>query len=219
MQRFVTILALLLAVRAGGQQCSNACPGDLNSDGQVTIDELVTAVNSALQECPARPFPTLIPNPTPISTQCTFANTFHALCTYQGRWNAACGDNRLQVHVNEGPGGTVNLILGSGLSCQQPYNDLCASCARVGCTGAAALNAVIDSPTHATLYAWQADLNLGQMPLVGTAELRNSGADLVIDVPTPQFGLDRRGEPYAYPILELSDPQSCPFMHYEGHLP
>jgi hypothetical protein len=31
------------------------CTGDHNGDGKVTIDELVTAVNNNLNECPAAP--------------------------------------------------------------------------------------------------------------------------------------------------------------------
>jgi hypothetical protein len=44
------VLAFTLAARTAAAQ---PCPGDLNCDQHVTIDEIVTAVNSALNECPA----------------------------------------------------------------------------------------------------------------------------------------------------------------------
>ncbi|MFI5396414.1 MAG: hypothetical protein ACHQ9S_12855 [Candidatus Binatia bacterium] len=34
---------------------ANQCPGDLNGDGHVTIDEILTAVNAALEGCPLLP--------------------------------------------------------------------------------------------------------------------------------------------------------------------
>jgi len=45
-----------LAATAHAQQCPQDCPGDLNLDGTVTINELITSVNSALNGClPAPP--------------------------------------------------------------------------------------------------------------------------------------------------------------------
>jgi hypothetical protein len=48
--RLVGVLAITLALRTAAAQ---QCPGDLNCDQHVTIDEIVTAVNAALNECPA----------------------------------------------------------------------------------------------------------------------------------------------------------------------
>jgi len=48
--RIVGVLAITLALRTAAAQ---QCPGDLNCDQHVTIDEIVTAVNAALNECPA----------------------------------------------------------------------------------------------------------------------------------------------------------------------
>ncbi len=58
----VLSIALLIGVRGAhaASSCST-CPGDLNNDGVVTIDELVRAVNSALYGCPT-------PGPTQSST-------------------------------------------------------------------------------------------------------------------------------------------------------
>jgi hypothetical protein len=56
--RAVSLLALLSALvlipvrgALAASVCS-ACPGDVNNDGQVTIDEILTVVNAALEGCP-----------------------------------------------------------------------------------------------------------------------------------------------------------------------
>jgi len=49
----VAVLAMAAVLCAGRQTARAQCCGDCNGDGQVTITELVTAVNSTLAECPA----------------------------------------------------------------------------------------------------------------------------------------------------------------------
>lgn len=54
----VVILMAAMGLCAAGParaQCSPTCKGDFNQDGQVTIDELVTAVNNALGGCESSP--------------------------------------------------------------------------------------------------------------------------------------------------------------------
>jgi len=64
------VVSLLVCVsRVIAQQC----PGDLNTDGQVTIDEILTVVSAALNGCPpptaaGTPSPTLAPSVTATST-------------------------------------------------------------------------------------------------------------------------------------------------------
>lgn len=56
-----TMLAILTAavfcipVPDAGAQCNPTCQGDLNLDGQVTVAEIIVAVNNALQGCSATP--------------------------------------------------------------------------------------------------------------------------------------------------------------------
>ena len=47
---FATVLLALWPAWIGAQ-CGH-CEGDLNDDGQVTIDEIIVAVNHALNNCP-----------------------------------------------------------------------------------------------------------------------------------------------------------------------
>lgn len=65
-QRILYCVLVTLALTWGtavrtAAQCSPDCQGDFNLDGQVTVDELVTAVNNALVGCLVEPTPT----PTP----------------------------------------------------------------------------------------------------------------------------------------------------------
>lgn len=56
---------ILLWVRvASGQQC----PGDLNEDGQVTVDELIVSLNNALNGCDPTETPTRTATPTATQT-------------------------------------------------------------------------------------------------------------------------------------------------------
>lgn len=45
-------LLVLLAGILATPTAANDCPGDLNGDNEVTIDEIITAINSALNGCP-----------------------------------------------------------------------------------------------------------------------------------------------------------------------
>jgi hypothetical protein len=62
-RRWITALTLLLAL-TGSQRPGRAqqCPGDLNGDNMVTIDEVIAAVNAALSGCEP-------PTVTPIATK------------------------------------------------------------------------------------------------------------------------------------------------------
>jgi hypothetical protein len=77
MRRIVGILGFLLcyALTAFGQNC----PGDWNLDGEVTIDEIILAVNSALNGCSGQArTPTRTPTPGPplqLSPTPTFTST------------------------------------------------------------------------------------------------------------------------------------------------
>jgi hypothetical protein len=58
MQRFRGVLVFAIAVATlSATVAALQCPGDLNGDGTVTIDEIVRAVNAALNSCTADPCP------------------------------------------------------------------------------------------------------------------------------------------------------------------
>ena len=87
--------ALLLAPRTASAQCCGDCAGD----GQVSVSDLVTAVNNALNGCGGGPTPT----PTPPLASCPIDfgddNTRPGTpdCYYRGHWNDSCGADDLEA--------------------------------------------------------------------------------------------------------------------------
>ncbi len=80
------------------------CCGDCNADGEVAINELITAVNNALGGClGVTPSPGATPSPTVPAGQCPVDflddNTQAGSpdCYYRGRWNQSCGDAKLEA--------------------------------------------------------------------------------------------------------------------------
>ena len=73
------------------------CCGDCGGDGEVSISDLITAVNNALNGCPATsPTPTQPPKgECPIDFQDNNLLPGTPDCYYRGRWNQNCGDAKL----------------------------------------------------------------------------------------------------------------------------
>jgi len=86
MRALLLLATLLLSPALAGAQCC----GDCNDDGEVTINELITAVNNALNGC-------TVTDACPIdfSDDNTVPGTPD--CFYRGRWNANCGDAALEA--------------------------------------------------------------------------------------------------------------------------
>src|SRR5262245_58250294 len=89
-----TIVAALAALVLWTGTAIAQCCGDCNGDGRVSISDLVTAVNNALDNCGApTSTPTRIPTATPTpQNRCpsTFTNNQGA-CLFNGRFNQGCG--------------------------------------------------------------------------------------------------------------------------------
>lgn len=64
-KRSEVLVAVCCAVMLSAAAVAQTCPGDLNGDRQVTIDELVSAVNAALNGCDGA---SVTRSPTPIRT-------------------------------------------------------------------------------------------------------------------------------------------------------
>jgi hypothetical protein len=64
--RFVAIVAVTVLLAAHIAPAQD-CPGDVNGDGEVTVDEILLVVNVALQGCP-QPTPSVPPTPVPTAT-------------------------------------------------------------------------------------------------------------------------------------------------------
>ena len=83
----VSINEIITAVNSLLNGCAAACPGDLNGDQVVTVDEIIKAVNAALLGCDTSPTPT----PTVGHCPYTFADdtaTLGMSCGYSGPFSS-----------------------------------------------------------------------------------------------------------------------------------
>jgi hypothetical protein len=86
--KLVLVVVLLALPNLARAQCC----GDCNGDGEVVINELITAVNNALGVCAAGPTPTALPSDQcPIDFRDDNTKPGTADCYYIGRWNQQCG--------------------------------------------------------------------------------------------------------------------------------
>jgi hypothetical protein len=82
----VTLVAAVF-VLAAGQAAGQSCPGDVNLDGETTVDEIVSAVNAALNGCPA-----------PLGCPLRFDEpTGDEGCFFVGRHHPLCGPSDLEA--------------------------------------------------------------------------------------------------------------------------
>ena len=105
MNRVVLFAAFAALASAAPAAAQPICCGDCDGDGQVSISNLITAVNNALNGCSGgQPTPTPPPVgscPVDFSDDNTDPST--PACFYLGRWNATCGDDRLgTIWVSDG---------------------------------------------------------------------------------------------------------------------
>lgn len=81
------IVALVVIAAAGRSVAQPLCPGDVNIDDTVTVNELVSAVNAALRGCPA-----------PAGCSMTFdQESGDTDCLFVGRWHPLCGGSDLEA--------------------------------------------------------------------------------------------------------------------------
>jgi hypothetical protein len=87
-------LLIGLIVAAGATTATARCPGDFNLDENTTVDEIVAAVDSALNGCPA-----------PVGCPIGFAEPTadDEACYFVGRYHPLCGDSNLEAYfVSDG---------------------------------------------------------------------------------------------------------------------
>lgn len=194
----VTLLVALLFGRPVAAP-AQTCPGDLNGDHEVTIDEVITAVNAALNGCPAGPSPTAsaTPSPIPIATPTPppvtgchqkFNQNTGDFCIFLGHINTTCGSQSLPVSFS--PLGSFGVFFGltpGGADCTQGqcYTFLAAA------TG----------ENTARLTNWSNSLldPYFQHTLSGTATLSADGQQLTLHPDASPFSIS-----------------GCPFVKFEG---
>jgi hypothetical protein len=172
MKRAIVAAVVLLVAHGARAQCK----GDFNGDGMVSINELIIAVNNALNGCQGSA-PT--PTPTPLTGSCpiNFSDDNTGVgtpdCYYTGRWNQTCGAADLVARfISDGSVVVIDF---------QGFNP------------GLFLGASVTSPTTADLIAWftvpnptQSDLN----NLAGSVTLNDGGNTLVAAPTTVPFKVD-----------------------------
>lgn len=171
------ILLGLLVLIAGAVPAAGQCCGDCGGDGQVTINDLVTAVNNALEGCTTGT-PTQVPTATrqPTATRTptnrcpfTFNTRGNALCFFRGRFNNGCGGELNSTFSSDGTNLIVTLETGVATPPQVSF------LARI--TGA----------TTASLSAWSSDGFQTSRPTAGSVELGTDATRLVVFPNDPPF--------------------------------
>jgi len=106
--KLVLVMVLLVLPNLARAQCC----GDCNGDGEVAINELITAVNNALGLCAAGPTPTALPSDRcPIDFRDDNTQQGTVDCYYIGRWNQQCGGADLEsLWRSDGDVVIVNLL-------------------------------------------------------------------------------------------------------------
>jgi hypothetical protein len=180
------------------------CCGDCAGDGSVTIDDLIKAVNNALNGCsqpptategtPATPTRTPPPTKKPTNTRkptatvtpqprcaSTFQTQGNNLCLFNGTFNRGCGNAISSTYSSNG---TIILVtLATGVVSPPTVS----------------FRAAVTSATNANLTAWSTD-NFQTINLVsGAVNLNSDGAQLEIFPNSPPFSI-----------------LSCQFVQYLG---
>lgn len=187
--RTLTLATLLSATLAGAADAQ--CCGDCQGDGNVTINDLITAVNNALSNCGAptpTPQSTATPSRRPTATRTpanvcrsTFVNNSGGACVFRGNFNRGCGNALNSTFQSNGT--VVIVTIDTMLSNPRTVQ----------------FSAVVDTANNADLTGWSTDGFRTTNPVAGQLELENDGRQMVISPNDPPFQI-----------------QSCNFVQYIG---
>ena len=161
------IAALLLFAPAVQAQCC----GDCNADGEVTINELITAVNNALGQCDGSVTPTPTGDSCPIDFGDDNTQEGTADCYYIGRWNTGCGAADLEsLWRSDGDILIVNLL---------------------GFDPGLFIGADVTGSSSGAIIGWFTEPDASDLTeLGGTITLGANGATLAVDPDEPPFDVD-----------------------------
>jgi hypothetical protein len=198
----LSVVPLLAAADWGrwrSTAAAQSCPGDLNGDKQVTVDEVLTALNSALHGCPEGPTPTptrsvvatQTPTPAPV-TGCAlrFDEDYGggSTCYFVGRVNPSCGSQGIVMSFTTlGFLGVFVIITPPGASC---FQGQCFT-----------FLATPTGPRTATLTNWS---NSIQDPYFQ----HTLSGDLTLSADGEAIDLRPDGSPFSV--------SGCPFVEYQG---
>lgn len=162
-------LSLCLAAPAAAR-----CSGDFNGNLSVEINELITAVNHALNGCPdVLPTPTVPPGGAcPLTFTDDNSTSTGGECYFAGRWNAACGSDDLEAYwFGDGEVLIVEFL---------------------GFTPGLFYAATVTSPTTAELIGWYQEPDASDciVPAPGTLTLTGAGGGLVLQSDTRSLRIE-----------------------------
>lgn len=161
----------LLAVLLSSAPARAQCCGDCNGDGEVAINELITAVNNALGQCSAAT-PTPLPNQCPIDFRDDNTGQGTPDCYYIGPWNQSCGANDLEAVWRSD--GEVLIV------------------ALLGFDPGLFIGADVTGPGSATIVGWFTQPDASDLvDLGGSLTLGAQGATLAIDPSEAPFDIDQ----------------------------
>jgi hypothetical protein len=163
---FVALAVLFATTGSAGAQCC----GDCNGDGRVSISDLVTAVNNALDNCGAAtstptPQPTVTPTP-PNRCPSTFTDNQGA-CLFSGHFNQGCGAALPSTFTSNGSALVVSID-----TLVQPQSTV-------------RFAAVVDSAATAHLTAWSSNDFQTTHPIAGQVQLNSNGQLVVFPNDSP----------------------------------
>lgn len=183
-----SILALVIVAGLAAHAAAQCC-GDCDGTGEVTINELIIAVNNALNGCGGTPTegppPTATRRPTATPTpegRCPFTFTSGGgLCSFSGHFNRGCGAELTSVFASDGS----TLVVTIATMLDDPP--------------AVYFAAQVNSATTASLNSWSTDNFQTAHPTAGNVNLTGNGSQLVVF-------------PNDSPFMILS----CNFVQYTG---
>lgn len=171
MRTLLLLAALLVSPGVAAAQCCGDCTGD----GEVTISDLITAVNNALGMCPSvTPSPTVPAGQCPIDFEDDNTQQGSPDCYYRGPWNQSCGDPDLEALWRSDGEFVIVQLLG--------FNE------------GIYLGAEVTGPDSAELLCWYLNddaSDCDENPASGPLALVDDGDGLNITPSPPPFTIDQ----------------------------
>jgi hypothetical protein len=216
-QYFGSILVLAIAIATlPAAAPAVPCPGDLNGDGIVTINEIIEAVNAALNSCAADPCPGDLNGDQVVSIDEIIRTVIAALQGCDSATPTSTPSNTMATTPSVTPTPTVGRCpntflddtLALGMSCGYSgafsTNPTCSTdlsalvlsdptsgnlvAVSIGSDPIITFGGVASSSTQAAIVAYFVGSDLTPQPLSGVMQLNDDGGTLVIDPDTvPSF--------------------------------
>ncbi|HVO22678.1 MAG TPA: hypothetical protein VMW56_03515 [Candidatus Margulisiibacteriota bacterium] len=219
----VFVIALAMLSRA---VTALPCAGDVNGDGMVTVDEIIKAVNAALNSCATDPCPGDVNGDQVVTIDEIIKAVIAALEGCGGTCPYTFLDDTLGLGMSCGYSGAFSL----NPACSTELSALVLSdptsgnlvAVSIGSDPIITFGAVASSPSEAAIVAYFVGDDLTPQPLSGVMQLNDEGSTLVIDPDTvPSFmigGLDCSFDRYVGAFTRVVSDQVRRLARGRGHI-